>query len=106
MNPPTADHEDGNQLVSDAACGAGLSGFRNDEKVGLNVAIEDHLPGFRTFYPHIVRGVFLGAQDIANLGSNEILDPVHAFTPNVTRLPAVRPTAHRRQVHQQDQARH
>ena len=54
-----------------------IAGARDDELIGLEIAVEDHLPGFRAFDPHVLRRLALGAENAADLGADEILDPVH-----------------------------
>ena len=42
-------------------------GAGDDELVGLEVLVEDHLPGLRAFDPHIVRHLALRGQEAADL---------------------------------------
>ena len=57
------------------------SSNRDDELVGLEVLVEDHLPGLRAFHPQIVRHLALRRQEAADLGTDDVIDPVHAFWP-------------------------
>ena len=55
-----------------------MVGAGNDELVGLEVLVEDHLPGVGAFDPQIFGYVPLGGEQAANLGTDAV-DPVHAF---------------------------
>ena len=58
-----------------------IAGARDDELIGFEIAIEHHLSGFGAFDPHVLRRLALDAENVADLGANEILDPVHGATP-------------------------
>ena len=54
-------------------------GARDDELVGLQVLVVDHLPGVGAFDPHVLRHLALGRrQQAADFRADEVADPVHA----------------------------
>src|SRR5262245_2353113 len=53
-------------------------GARNDELVGLQVLVEDHLPSIRTLDPKVLRHVPLGREQTTDLRT-DVVDPVHAL---------------------------
>src|SRR5262245_33670983 len=50
----------------------------NDELVRLEILVIDHLPRLGAFHPQILRHL-LPAKDVANLGSDDAIDPVHGL---------------------------
>src|SRR5690606_11757579 len=60
---------------------------RNDELVGLEVLVEDHLAALRAFHPEIVRDLALRGQEAADLGTHDVVDPVHARALLTLRYP-------------------
>jgi hypothetical protein len=55
------------------------------ELVGLEILVENHLPGLRAFHPQIVRHLALRREEVADLGSDDVVDPVHALWPLTSR---------------------
>ena len=53
-------------------------GAGDDELVGLEVLVIDHLPRLGALHPQIVRHVLL-AKDAADLGPDDAIDPVHGL---------------------------
>jgi hypothetical protein len=54
-------------------------GAGDDELVGLQVLVVDHLPGVGAFDPHVLRHLAFGRrQQAADFRADEIVDPVHA----------------------------
>ena len=62
-------------------------GAGDDELVGLQVLVEDHLPGVGALHPQVVGHLTLGGEQPADLGT-DIVDPVHASRAPSTPLPA------------------
>src|SRR6478736_1033849 len=62
-------------------------GAGNVELIGLQVLVEDHLPGVGALHPQVVGHLTLGGEQPADLGTN-IVDPVHASRAPSTPLPA------------------
>ena len=52
-------------------------GAGHHELVGLEVLVEDHLPGLRALDPEVLRNFALRRQEVANLGADDVVDPVH-----------------------------
>jgi hypothetical protein len=52
-----------------------IVGARDDELVGLDVLVKDELARLRAFDPEVFR--CLAAQEAANLGPDDVGDPVH-----------------------------
>ena len=61
---------------------------RNDELIGLDILVEHHLPGFRAFYPKILRDLAL-VPEVADFGTDDVIDPIHFETP-LTLIPSIR----------------
>src|SRR5262249_10573265 len=59
-------------------------GAGNDELVGFQVLIEDHLPRFGAFHPQVVGDLPLGREQPTDLGTDAV-DPVHASRAPSTR---------------------
>jgi hypothetical protein len=49
---------------------------RDDELIGLEILVVDHLPRLGAFDPQIVRHLLL-AENAADLGPYKIIDPIH-----------------------------
>src|SRR5690606_16307974 len=60
---------------------------RHDELVGLEVLVEDHLAALRALHPEIVRDLALRGQEAADLGTHDVVDPVHARALLTPRIP-------------------
>ena len=58
-----------------------IVGARDDELVGLEVLVEDHLPGLRALHPKIVGDLALRRQEAADLRPDDVIDPIHALRP-------------------------
>src|SRR5262245_45906455 len=52
---------------------------REDELIGFQVLVENHLPGLGALLPHVVRHVALRGEEAADLRPNDVVDPVHAL---------------------------
>jgi uncharacterized protein YnzC (UPF0291/DUF896 family) len=51
-------------------------GARKHKLVGFEVAVKNHLAGFRILDPHVLRHIALDAQNGADFRPDKILDPV------------------------------
>src|SRR5205807_10547199 len=70
------------RLQAQVVVGAG-----DDELVGFQVLVEDHLPGIGALHPQVVRQLALGGEQAPDLGT-DIVDPVHAYRAPSAPLPA------------------
>ena len=63
-----------------------IVGARDDELVGLEILVEDHLPRLGALHPEVLRQLALGGEQVADLGTDDVVDPVHA--PSTPPAPA------------------
>jgi hypothetical protein len=57
------------------------TGAGNHEQVGFEILVEDHLSRLWAFDPEIFGNLALRRQEAADLGPDDVIDPIHALGP-------------------------